>query len=77
MSAVTPSVTFVTLVTLVTSVAVTAAAIFRDSQKKLKPSEFRKLRLRVALSVDACAELCGVTVCTGNSDLVACLRIEG
>jgi len=42
------------------TVAVTPSIIC-DSRKKLKPSEFHKLRLRMALSVEACAELCGVT----------------
>ena len=32
------------------------------TQRKPKPSAFQKLRLRVVLSVEACADLCGVTV---------------
>jgi len=32
--------------------------------RKPKPSPFQKLRLRVVLSVGACADLCGVTVPT-------------
>lgn len=32
------------------------------TKRKPKPSAFQKLRLRVLLSVDACADLCGVSV---------------
>lgn len=33
-------------------------------KRKPRPSDFQRLRLRVSLSVEACAELCGVTVRT-------------
>lgn len=43
------------------AVALVTPGAIRNATKKYRPSDFQKLRLRVAFSVDACAELCGVT----------------
>ncbi len=49
-------------VTAIPSRKVTAKRNAGVTKRKPKPSAFKKLRLRVFLSVEACAELCGVTV---------------
>jgi len=69
MSAVTPGASVTVAVTpgVTPGASVTVAvtpSIIRYVTKKSRPSEFQKLRLCMALSVEACVELCGVTVRT-------------